>query len=232
MDKDRYKRHIVLPEIGEQGQQKLIASKVLVIGSGGLGSPVLMYLAAAGIGLVGIVDNDRVSLSNLQRQVLFTNSQIGELKVEKAKERLLDINPDITIQTYNTRFTKLNAIEIATGFDIIVDCTDNFESRYIIDTSCKQLGIPMVYGSISQFTGQISVFNYRGGKSYTDVFPEAPQVDLSDESRLGVLGVLPGIIGAMQANEVLKIVLNLPHPLSNKLYLFDCRSMESQILNL
>ena len=231
LNKERYNRQLILPEIGEEGQIKLRNAKILVVGAGGLGSPVLSYLAAAGIGKIGIVDDDTVSLSNLQRQILYTGSQIGAVKVEKAKERLLAINEEIEVETYSCRLSKINGMEIAKPYDLIVDCTDNYESRYVIDSICKKLRIPMVYASISQFKGQLSVFNYKGGKSYSDIFKEAPEIDITDVSRLGVLGVLPGVIGSMQANEVLKIILNISGVLSNKLYLFDCRTMESQILD-
>ncbi len=230
MDLERYNRHIILPEIGREGQAKLNKAKVLVIGAGGLGSPVLTYLGAAGIGNIGIVDNDVVSLSNLQRQILYKTSEINQIKAHKAKERLLENNPDIIIETFITRLNSDNSVEIAKGYDIIVDCTDNYDSRYIIDAASKLLGIPMVYGSISKFSGQVSVFNYRGSKSYKDLFNEKPNIDENDTSRLGVLGILPGIIGSIQANEVVKIVLNMQGVLKNKLFLLDTKTMETNII--
>ena len=230
MNTERYNRHIILPEIGIEGQTKLCKSKVLVIGAGGLGSPVLAYIGAAGIGSIGIVDDDTVSLSNLQRQILYKTKEIGQLKADKAKERLLENNPNIDIQVFNTRFTLDNAIDIAKKYDIIVDCTDNYDSRYIIDSASKQLGIPMVYGSISKFSGQVSVFNYNSSKSYKDLFSEKPIVDENEESRLGVLGVLPGIVGSIQANEVIKIVLNMESILVNKLFLLDSKTMQTNII--
>lgn len=232
MDLERYNRHIVLPEISVEGQEKLGSAKILVVGAGGLGSPVLSYLGAAGIGHIGIVDDDVVSLSNLQRQILYKSSEIGEWKVEKAEERLLANNPHLKIKTFRTRFTEENAILIAKSYDIIVDCTDNYESRYIIDSATKTLNIPMVYGSISQFSGQVSVFNYKGGRSYKDLFEEKPNIDKNDASLLGVLGVLPGIIGAIQANEVMKIILNMQGILKNKLFLMDAKTMHTQIIKL
>ncbi|MCP4551255.1 MAG: HesA/MoeB/ThiF family protein [Bacteroidetes bacterium] len=228
MNLERYNRHIILPEIGIDGQTKLSKAKVLVVGAGGLGSPVLTYLTASGIGNIGIVDDDVVSLSNLQRQILYKTNDINQIKADKAKERLLENNPDIKIDIYNTRINSENAITIAKNYNIIVDCTDNYESRYIIDSASKELNIPMVYGSISKFSGQVSVFNYRGGKSYKDLFEEKPEIDENDESRLGVLGVLPGIIGAIQANEVIKIVLRISGVLSNRLFLLDSKTMETK----
>lgn len=230
MDTERYNRHIILPEIGINGQQKLNQAKVLVVGAGGLGSPVLTYLGAAGIGNIGIVDDDVVSLSNLQRQILYKTSDINEVKAEKAKVRLLENNPEVSIETYITRFTHDNSIEIAKNYDIIVDCTDNFNSRFIINEASQKLGIPMVYGSISKFSGQVSVFNYEGSKSYKDLFFEKPTVNENDKSRLGVLGVLPGIIGSIQANEAIKIILNMSGVLKNKLLLLDTKTMETNII--
>lgn len=230
MDKERYSRHIILPEIGIEGQEKLNNAKVLVVGAGGLGSPLLLYLAAAGVGNIGIIDDDIVSLSNLQRQVLYKESDLGKPKVEKAKERLLENNKELKIQTYKTRFTSENANEIAKDYDIIADCTDNYDSRYIIDKVSRELKIPMVYASISKFTGQVSVFNYRGGKSYKDLFSEKPEIDENDTSRLGVLGVLPGIIGSIQANEVIKIILSTNGILNGKLFLFDSKTLESNVV--
>jgi adenylyltransferase/sulfurtransferase len=230
MDSERYSRHIILPEIGVEGQTKLNNAKVLVIGAGGLGSPVLTYLAAAGIGKIGIVDDDVVSLSNLQRQILYKTSEINQIKAEKAKERLLENNPEVKIDTHITRINSENAFELAKGYDIIVDCTDNYDSRYVIDTASKQLDIPMVYGSISKFSGQVSVFNYHGSRSYKELFDEKPEIDGNDPGRLGVLGVVPGIIGSIQVNEVIKIILDMPGVLSNKLFLLDSKTMETNIV--
>ncbi len=227
---ERYNRHIILPEIGMDGQQKLIHSKVLVIGAGGLGSPVLIYLAAAGIGTIGIVDNDVVSLSNLQRQILYQHQEVGLSKVEQAKQRLINLNPDIKIHTYNTIFSDKNALEIAEGYDMIVDCTDNYASRYLIDDISQQLNIPMIYGSISKFTGQVAIFNYQGSKSYRDLFAEPPKEDMSDPSRLGVIGTLPGIVGSIQANEVVKLILGFQDNLVQKLFLIDTRTMATNVV--
>ncbi|WP_372776698.1 ThiF family adenylyltransferase [Mangrovibacterium sp.] len=231
MDLERYNRHIILPEIGVDGQSKLNKAKVLVVGAGGLGSPVLTYLAASGVGTIGIVDDDVVSRSNLQRQILYKTSEIGQVKAEKAKERLLENNPEVSIEIFNTRLSAANATAIAEKYEIIVDCTDNYDSRYIIDKVSVDLKIPMVYGSISKFAGQVAVFNYNGSKSYRDLFDEKPEIDESDPSRLGVLGVLPGIIGAIQANEVLKIILELSGVLANTLFLVDSKTMETKRIN-
>lgn len=230
MDLERYNRHIILSEIGIEGQKKINEAKVLVIGAGGLGSPTLLYLAASGVGTIGIVDDDVVSTSNLQRQVLYTVNEIGLLKAERAKERLLANNPSLNIPIFKTRFTKNNAIEIASEFDIIVDCTDNYESRYIIDETALSLNIPMIYGSISKFTGQVSVFNYKGGKSYRELFSEQPKVDNNDPTALGVLGVLPGIIGSIQANEVIKVILEATGVLKDTLFLLNTKTMETQLV--
>lgn len=230
MDQERFNRHIILPEIGVQGQEKLNQAKVLVIGAGGLGSPVLTYLGAAGIGTIGIVDNDVVSVSNLQRQILYKTNETGQIKAEKAKERLLANNSELTIQTYISRFAPDNSIEIAQNYNLIVDCTDNYDSRYIINNASLQLNIPMVHGSISKFSGQVAVFNHKGSRAYHELFPEKPEVDESDPGRLGVLGVLPGIVGAIQANEVIKIILDMPGVLKNKLFLLDTKTMNTQIV--
>ena len=230
MDLERYNRHIILPEIGIAGQQKLLCAKVLVVGAGGLGSPVLMYLAAAGIGEIGIVDDDIVSLSNLQRQILYKTTEVNQLKAIVAKQRILENNPTLKIETYQARFTESNGLEIAKGYDLIVDCTDNYASRYVIDEVCHKLNLPMVYGSVSKFCGQVAVFNYNGGKQYKELFLEQPEIDLDDSSKLGVIGVLPGIIGSVQANEVIKIVIGLNDVLRNKLFLLDSKTMISNIV--
>lgn len=230
MDSERYNRHIILPEIGNEGQTKLNQAKVLVVGAGGLGSPVLTYLAAAGIGNIGIVDDDIVSKSNLQRQILYQTSEIGELKAEKAQARLLGNNPTINIETYITRLISENALEIAKNYHMIVDCTDNYDSRYIIDEASKSLNIPMIYGSISKFTGQISVFNYQGSKSYKDLFAEKPEVDEAHPSHKGVFGVLPGIVGSMQANEVIKLTLGIGNPLVGQLLLVDIQKPDYKVI--
>ena len=222
---DRYDRHLVLAEIGIANQLKLKQSKVLVIGAGGLGSPVLSYLTAAGIGCIGIVDNDIVSISNLQRQILYNSNQINKSKIEIAKQKLTDLNPNTKFKLYNTRFNKINGEEITRNFDLVIDCTDNFSARYDIDYVCEKQRKPMIYGSISKFKGQLSVFHYNKAKSYKDLFAEAPSVDVNEKSRLGVIGVLPGIIGSLQANKAIKIITGIGNVLAGKLLLIDVLKM-------
>jgi adenylyltransferase/sulfurtransferase len=219
---DRYNRHIILSEIGQIGQNKLLSAKVLVVGAGGLGCPVLQYLAAAGVGTIGIIDFDIVEKSNLQRQVLFGTSSLGKNKAEAAKSRLLDLNNTITIKAYPEMLTYQNAIDLFNQYDIIVDGTDNFETRYLINDTCVITGKPLVFGAIYKFQGQVSVFNYENGPTYRCAFPNKPKKDtVPNCSEIGVLGVLPGIIGTMQANEVLKIILNIGHVLNGKLWCYD-----------
>lgn len=236
-EKNRYARHLILPGFGTEAQLKLKAAKVLVIGAGGLGSPLLQYLAAAGVGTIGIIDPDRVSSSNLQRQVLYGEKDLGKLKVEAAKERLLDLNPYITIVTYPQIFDKKNAMEIISEYNIIADGTDNFPTRYLVNDACVLAGKPYVYGSIFRFEGQVSVFNLLlsdGSRSpnYRDLYPTPPppnQVPNCAEG--GVLGVLPGMIGAMQANEVIKIISDTGTPLAGKIALFDAAHFTQHTLS-
>ncbi|HWS24212.1 MAG TPA: molybdopterin-synthase adenylyltransferase MoeB [Anaerolineales bacterium] len=221
----RYSRHLLIPEIGLAGQKKLKRSSALILGTGGLGSPVSMYLAAAGVGHIGIVDYDVVDESNLQRQIVHGQAAIGMLKVESAKNRLLDINPHIKVTAFNEPFTSANAMRIARGFDIIVDCTDNFPTRYLSNDVAVILGIPNVYGSIYRFDGQVSVFGMPDGPCYRCVFPEPPPPGLVPTcSDGGVLGVLPGIIGSLQANEAIKVLLGIGEIASGKLLLLDALS--------
>lgn len=221
----RYSRHLLIPEIGLAGQKKLKRSSALILGTGGLGSPVSMYLAAAGVGHIGIVDYDVVDESNLQRQIVHGQAAIGMLKVESAKNRLLDINPHIKVTAFNEPFTSANAMRIARGFDIIVDCTDNFPTRYLSNDVAVFLGIPNVYGSIYRFDGQVSVFGMPDGPCYRCVFPEPPPPGLVPTcSDGGVLGVLPGIIGSLQANEAIKVLLGIGEIASGKLLLLDALS--------
>lgn len=218
----RYSRHLLIPEIGMAGQEKLKKSSVLVVGTGGLGSPVAMYLAAAGVGKIGLVDFDVVDFSNLQRQIIHGTTTLGNLKVDSAKNRLLDINPDINIEVYNEAFTSDNALSIAEGYDLIIDGTDNFPTRYLVNDVCIKLGIPNIYGSIYRFDGQLSVFNFNDGPCYRCIFPEPPPPGLVPScAEGGVLGVLPGTIGTLQANEGLKILLGIGSPLSGSLLIYD-----------
>jgi adenylyltransferase/sulfurtransferase len=227
----RYNRQLIIPEIGESGQEKIRSAAVLVIGAGGLGSPVLMYLAAAGIGTIGIVDHDEVQPGNLQRQILYDTGDISRPKAEAAAERLADLNPLITVRTYPVRFTLENAAELLQGYDIAVDCTDNFVSRYLLSDATLTAGIPMVYGAVSQFMGQISVFNYGGGPSYRDLYPEEKR-DAADAtpSEQGVIGALPGIIGSYQACEVIKIITGAGDVLSGRLLQADALNVRTEII--
>ncbi|MBI5913748.1 MAG: molybdopterin-synthase adenylyltransferase MoeB [Bacteroidetes bacterium] len=234
----RYARHIAIPEFGIAGQEKLKAGRVLVIGSGGLGSPVLLYLAAAGVGNIGIVDFDVVDDSNLQRQVLFTTDDVGKSKAETAKERLLALNPHLNITVFKTRFTRENALELVNQYDVVADGTDNFPTRYLVNDTCVLAGKVNVYASIFQFEGQVSVFNYPNadgtrGPNYRDMFPEPPPPGLVPNcAEGGVLGVLPGIIGSMQASEVIKVLTGVGEPLAGRLFLFDAASFTTRILKV
>ena len=208
VDINRYARHISLPDVGLEGQRKINQSRVLVIGAGGLGSPVLLYLAAAGVGRIGIIDDDNVELSNLQRQVIHSESKIGNSKSDSAKLRIESINSSIDVVTWSERLTPDNAAEIFSDWDLVIDGTDNIPTRYLVDDMCKILGIPWVYGSIYRFEGQVSVFNYHDGPCYRDLFPEPPPSNaIPSCAEGGVFGVLPGVIGAIQATEAIKIVL-------------------------
>lgn len=214
----RYDKQIALPEVGETGQRKLAEAKVLVVGAGGLGCPALQYLAAAGIGTIGIVDGDVVNETNLHRQVLYNNSDVGKPKVEVAAERLKNLNSQIEINTFSEFLTAANALDIVANYDLIVDATDNFAARYRINDVCVKLNKPFVYGAIHRFEGQVSVFNYKGGPTYRCLFPDKPaENQIPNCNETGVLGVLPGIIGTHQATEVLKIIIGIGEVLSGKL---------------
>ena len=231
-EKERYNRHIILPEIGISGQEKLKKAKVLVVGAGGLGSPVLAYIAAAGVGTIGIMDNDKISLSNLQRQILYSTPQINKFKATEAEKKLSELNPNIKFLIYNEKFTKNNGKNILSKFDLLVDCTDNFTARYDMDYICETLNKPMVYGSISKFTGQISVFHYKNARGYKNLFPDPPDINENDNARLGVLGILPGIVGSLQANEVIKIITQIGNVLYNKLLIINILEPEFQIIDI
>ena len=206
VDTERYARHISLPDVGITGQKLIDDSRVLVVGAGGLGSPVLMYLAAAGIGHIGVVDDDAVDLSNLQRQIIHSESAIGRPKVESAKERINSINSAIKVTTWNARLSPDNAEEILCDWDIVIDGTDNIPTRYLVDDVCNMLGIPWIYGSIYRFEGQVSLFNYHNGPCYRDLFPEPPPLNtIPSCAEGGVFGVLPGIIGSIQALSLIHI---------------------------
>ncbi len=230
---ERYDRHLKLKEVGISGQEKLKKAKVLVVGAGGLGCPVLQYLTAAGVGTIGIIDDDIVSLSNLQRQILFETTDIGQNKAKVAKTKLTQLNPFVEIEALQKRLTTENSLTIFNHFDIIVDATDNFSSRYLINDTCVLLGKPLVYGSISKFEGQVSVFNYQESATYRCLFPEPPKSgSIPNCSEAGVLGVLPGIIGTKQANEVLKIILEIGEVLSNKLLIYNALDESSLTIQI
>ena len=224
--RNRYSRHLLLPEIGEAGQQKLLGAKVLMLGAGGLGSPAALYLAAAGVGTIGIVDMDVVDESNLQRQILHNLERIGDRKVDSAKKTLQLINPDLVVNTYDTRLGADNILDILEGYDVVVDGADNFPSRYILNDASVKLGIPVVHGSIFRFEGQITVFDPLDGPTYRDLLPEPPPAELAPScAEAGVLGVLPGIVGSIQALEAIKVILDLGDSLRGRLLAFDALEM-------
>lgn len=230
---NRYNRQIILSEVGPAGQHKLANAKVLVVGAGGLGCPILQYLAAAGIGTLGIIDFDVVEMSNLHRQMLFGTSSLGKNKAEAAKHRLEDLNPEISIIAYAEKLTHQNALELISNYDIVVDGTDNFETRYLINDACVITNRPLVFGSIYKFEGQVSVFNYQNGPSYRCLFPNPPQKNtVPNCSEIGVLGVLPGIIGSFQANEVLKMILGIGKVLSGQVLCYNALTSQTSILKI
>ena len=234
----RYSRQIILPELGLGGQQRLKEGSVLVIGAGGLGSPVLLYLTAAGIGRIGIVDFDVVDESNLQRQILYGQNDVGAAKAGKAKERLQEQNPGIIIETHDCMLTSANAMEIISRYALVIDGSDNLPTRYLVNDACVLTGKPLVYGAIFQFEGQVSVFNLPGekgnrGPNYRDLFPEPPPPEMVPScAEGGVLGVLPGIIGSMQANEAIKILAGIGTTLSGRLLIFDSLDFSTRFLHI
>lgn len=229
----RYSRHLLLDEVGLAGQRRLKGSSVLCVGTGGLGSPLLLYLAAAGVGRIGIVDFDIVDASNLQRQILFGSAAVGRPKVEVARERVADINPNVRVDTFCEPLTSTNALRILADYDVVVDGTDNFPTRYLVNDACVLLGKPNVYGSIFKFEGQASVFNHEGGPNYRDLYPEPPPPGLVPScAEGGVLGILPGLIGVIQATETVKILLGRGDTLSGRLLLYDALNMRFRELKL
>jgi molybdopterin/thiamine biosynthesis adenylyltransferase/rhodanese-related sulfurtransferase/molybdopterin converting factor small subunit len=229
----RYSRHLIMPEVGMEGQRRLKAARVLMIGTGGLGAPTGMYLAAAGVGTLGVVDFDVVDASNLQRQIVHGTKDVGRPKIESARDRLSDINPNVKIDTYETRLTSENALELFRDYDIVVDGTDNFPTRYLVNDACVLTGKPNVYGSIFRFEGQASVFWAARGACYRCLYPEPPPPGLVPScAEGGVLGVLPGIVGAIQANETIKLILGGGEPLINRLLLFDAWKLRFRELKL
>lgn len=227
----RYDRHTILKEIGPEGQQKLLDASVLLVGVGGLGSPIALYLAAAGVGHIGLVDSDTVSESNLQRQVLYSEHEIGLLKVECARRRLLQLSSQICMDTYPVRFEPDNASAIAEPYDLIIDGCDNFPTRYLINDLCVRTGKPYVYGSIGEFHGQVSVFNYQGSVNYRDLFPDEQLLTSRKPEVTGVMGVVPGIVGTLEAAEAIKIITGCGKVLSNRLLMIDVLTMQTEILD-
>jgi len=231
--RNRYQRHVLLPEVGIEGQAKLLASKVLLLGAGGLGSPAAMYLAAAGVGTIGIVDMDVVDASNLQRQILHNLDRVGERKVDSAKKPLTMLNPDVDVVTYDTRLSAENVMQLIDGYDVIVDGADNFPSRYLLNDASVKLGIPVVHGSIFRFEGMVSVFHPILGPTYRDMVPEPPPAELAPScAEAGVLGVLPGIVGSIQALEALKLILSLGDSLIGKILAIDTTEMSFRTFKL
>ena len=233
-EKERYQKHLTLKEIGEEGQLKLKNSSVLCVGAGGLGSSVLIYLTAAGIGKIGIVDNDNVEKSNLQRQIIHETSALGQFKINSAKERIKRLNPNIDVLTFNKRITSENALEIIRTFDVICDCSDNFGTRYLINDACLILNKPLIFGSVQGFEGQVSVFNlHKNSPNLRDLLPESPSKNaIPSCSEYGVVGVSTGLIGILQVNEIIKIILKKGEILDGKILIFDLLNMNMKKLNL
>jgi molybdopterin/thiamine biosynthesis adenylyltransferase/rhodanese-related sulfurtransferase len=231
--RNRYQRHLLLPEVGVEGQAKLLESKVLMLGAGGLGSPAALYLAAAGVGTIGIVDMDEVDESNLQRQILHNLDRVGLRKVESARQTISKLNPDVKVNTYDTRLDASNILDIMAGYDVVVDGADNFPSRYLLNDASVKLGIPVVHGSIFRFEGMVSVFHPKEGPTYRDMVPEPPPAELAPScAEAGVLGVLPGIVGSIQALETLKILLGLGDPLIGRILSIDTTEMSFRVFKL
>ena len=229
----RYSRHLIIPEVGVEGQQRLKNARVVCIGAGGLGSPASLYLAAAGIGTLGVVDFDVVDVSNLQRQILYSTTDVGRPKVDAAASRLTSLNPEVRVVTHETPLTSANALDILRGYDVVVDGADNFPARYLVNDACVLLGIPNAYGSIFRFDGQASVFATKGGPCYRCLYPEPPPPGLVPScAEGGVLGVLPGIIGTIQATEAIKLILGIGNTLAGRLLLLDALTMEFRTMKL
>lgn len=228
----RYERQIILPEIGIEGQEKLKNSKVLIIGAGGLGSPISLYLTGAGVGTIGLVDDDVVSISNLQRQILYSEKEVGEKKVLFAKKRLEELNSEVIINAYPYRLTQENAQDLISQYDIIVDGSDNYSTRYLINDTCVLLNKPYIYGAISGLEGQVSVFNYKNDSTnYRDLYPDEEEMTQIIPFK-GVMGVTPGVVGSVEASEVIKIICGFGEILSGKLWTIDLRSLQTNIISL
>ncbi len=233
MNTQRYSRQLLMPEFGELGQRKLLNAKVLVVGAGGLGSPILYYLTAAGVGTIGIVEDDEVSLSNLQRQILFTSEEVGKPKITQAEQRLKALNPEVSFQLFPERLNAQNALAIIQDFDVVVDATDNFPTRYLINDACVLLNKPFVFGAIHRFEGQVAVLNVNGSSTYRDIFPTPPPPEMAPNcAEAGVLGVMAGLIGSHQALETIKLLTGLGNLLINKLLLIDALSGKSRTIRV
>ena len=228
---ERYVRHLLLPEIGEEGQRRLCKARVLLVGVGGLGSPIALYLSAAGIVCIGLMDDDVVSISNLQRQILYTEKEIGELKVVCASRRLKELNSELHIDVYPFRLTQENAMDIIPLYDLVIDGCDNFQTRYLLSDVTSQMDIPYIYGAIREFDGQVSVFNLPGGCTYRDLFPEKEISEMSEPSK-GVLGVLPGIVGCVEASETIKWITGCGELLNRRLWTIDLLTLQSYIVDI
>lgn len=226
----RFTRHYSLSEIGKAGQEKLKNARVLVIGAGGLGSPLLIYLAAAGIGSIGIVDDDVVDASNLQRQILYSTAEVGEKKVKLASQKLKALYPEIQIDTFDTRLDEENSEKLFSNYDVIADCTDNYKTRELIGKISRKANKPLAFASVLNYEGQISVFNYNGGASYSDLFPQVPKDGIYEANDIGLLGVLPGIAGTLQANEIIKIITGYGEVLSGKLLVFNIQNNKFNLI--
>ena len=227
----RYHRQMILPNFGKEGQEKLHSSRVLVIGAGGLGVPVLQYLTAAGIGHIGIVDHDNIDITNLHRQVLYSENEVGKSKAAVAHQKMQKLNSEIHIEAFHSSISKENAFDIISPFDIIIDCTDNFPTRYLVNDACFLLNKTLIYGAIYRWEGQVSVFNHNGSGNYRDLFPHPPKPDeVPNCEEGGVLGVLPGIIGSLMANECIKIITEIGEILANKLLIFDAKTNATQTI--
>ena len=231
IDNERYSRHLMLPEIGQAGQQRLAQARVLLVGVGGLGSPIALYLTAAGVGTLGLVDPDVVSLTNLQRQVLYATAQIGEKKVQMARERLLALSPETHIEIYDTFLNQENAEAIISQYDMVVDGCDNFATRYLMNDTCQRLKIPYIYGSIGVFQGQVALFDYQSDRSYRDLFPEQEEFEALQLPK-GVMGAVPGIVGTIEAAETVKFITQCGETLTNRLFTIDVLTMQTAIISI
>ncbi|RGN48574.1 MULTISPECIES: HesA/MoeB/ThiF family protein [unclassified Bacteroides] len=228
----RYDRQLILPEIGEEGQRKLAQNKILIVGVGGLGSPISLYLTGAGVGTIGLVDDDVVSITNLQRQVLYSESELGMKKAECAAKRLAALNGDVKVIPYSTRLTEENAKELIGQYDIVIDGCDNFATRYLINDCCLELGKVYVYGAIGGFEGQVSVFNYQGSTNYRTLYPDEKEMTEMPVPSKGVLGVTPAVVGSVEANEAIKVICGFGDVLAGKLWTIDLRTMQTNIILL